>query len=125
MDIGRFNNNTHFYKGYEPEEEITLKVKECPELNIHIWDGFFYDIFGNPPMDGNGWNGFTRDFNQFERTYDSIDVKIDIDEYLADLYSYRSKQFKFTDTYMCYNLIISFLEYAKSKNMTILVSWDA
>lgn len=33
---------------------------------IHIWEGYFDDIFDSPSLDGKGWKGFTRDYHQLE-----------------------------------------------------------
>lgn len=35
------------------------------------------------------WNGFTRDFQQLERTYGKEDTAIDVNECLNDLYTYE------------------------------------
>lgn len=123
MDIGRLKNNTEFYEGFEDEPEIELYLGESPNFNIHIWDGYFLDIFGSPAMDGKGWSGFTRDYNQMERTYERQGVKVDIEEYLNDLCIYKNKNFDYAETIECYNLIYAFLEYAKSSNKTVLVNW--
>lgn len=53
------NDNYAFYEGYEGEPEITLRVAN--NVTIHIWEGYFDDIFDMPSLDGNGWTGFTRD----------------------------------------------------------------
>lgn len=123
MDIGKLKNNTEFYEGFEDEPEIELYLSESPDFNIHIWDGYFLDIFGSPAMDGKGWNGFTRDYNQMERTYENQGVKVDIEEYLNDLCIYKNKDFEHDETIGCYNLLYAFLEYAKSNNKTVIVNW--
>ena len=113
MDIGKLKNNTVFYEGFEDEPEIELYLSESPDFNIHIQDGYFLDIFGSPAMDRNGWNGFTRDYNQMKRTYEKQGVKVDIEEYLNDLCIYQNKAFEYDETVECYNLLYAFLEYAK------------
>lgn len=123
MDIGKLNNNTEFYDGFEDEHEIELYITDNPEINIHIWEGYFGDIFRHPSFDGNGWNGFTRDYQQLERTYEEKNVTIDIVEYLTDLYIYRDNTFEYDDTRKCYNLLCDFLEYAKENGKTVKVNW--
>jgi len=69
MGIGKIDNYK-FYEGYgyEPEVELTTNIETMETL--HIWDGFFMDIFGEPSLDGKGWHGFTRDYNQCEGAFD-------------------------------------------------------
>ena len=43
MAIRNLNNNYTFYEGYEDENEIVLYI-ETDEA-IHIWEGYFGDIF--------------------------------------------------------------------------------
>lgn len=123
MDNGKLLNNTVFYDGFEDEPEIELYIEDAPEYNIHIWDGYFHDIFGEPALDGKGWNGFTRDMNQCERTYEEKNVTIDTSEYLTDLYIYRDNTFEYDDTRKCYDLLCEFLEYAKENGKTVKVNW--
>ncbi|MGN1303487.1 MAG: hypothetical protein ACI4YB_00480 [Oscillospiraceae bacterium] len=70
MDNGKLLNNTVFYDGFEDEPEIELYIEDAPEYNIHIWNGYLYDILGELVLDGKDWNGFTCDMNQCERTYE-------------------------------------------------------
>lgn len=123
MDIGKLINNDLFYKGFEDEPEIELFIEEHPKYNIHIWDGYISDIFGDPIFDGNEWTGFTRDFQQEVNTYGEKDVKINIDEYLNDLYIYKERVFRFEETRDCYDLLCAFLEYAKQEGKTVKVNW--
>jgi hypothetical protein len=123
MDIGMLVNNSEFYDGFEDEHEIELFINEDAELNIHIWEGYFSDIFGEPSFDREGWYGFTRDFQQCERTFEEKDVDINVDEYLLDLLNYKNKTFRFEETKDCYELMRTFLEYAKANSKTVKVNW--
>ena len=123
MDIGMLFNNTEFYDGFEDEHEIEVFISEKPELNIHIWEGYFNDIFGEPTFYEKGWHGFTRDFQQCERTFEEKNVVVDVNEYLLDLLKYKNKKFKFEETKGCYDLMRTFLEYAKANNETVKVNW--
>lgn len=80
MDTGKLKNNTAFYDGYEDEPEISLTAAESPEYAISIWDGYFYDIFENPSLDGNGWTGFTRDIHQLESVFSGNEEEKEIDK---------------------------------------------
>lgn len=55
MDIGKTNDNYIFYEGYEGEPEIILYIPN--ETTIHIWEGYFDDIYDTPSLDGKGWIG--------------------------------------------------------------------
>ena len=70
MDTGTMNDNYTYYKGYEIDDEIILSVPDTGFPTLHLWDGFFRDIFRDPPLDGKGWSGFTRDMHQCEGAFD-------------------------------------------------------
>ena len=123
MDIGKTDNYT-FFEGYEDEPEIELSSNNQDMETLHIWDGFFWDLFGDPSLDGKGWNGFTRDYNQFEGAFgdDSEAVISDIDEYINDLKIYENREFKFSNTRDVYNLLLSWLNKAKATGSTVTVT---
>ena len=123
MDIGKTDNYT-FYEGFEGETEIELSSNNQNMETLHIWDGFFLDLFGEPSLDGKGWNGFTRDYNQFEGAFgdDSEAVISDIDEYINDLKIYENREFKFSNTRDVYNLLLSWLNKAKATGSTVTVT---
>ena len=123
MDIGKTDNYT-FYEGYDDEPEIELSSNNQDMETLHIWDGFFWDLFGDPSLDGKGWNGFTRDYNQFEGAFgdDSEAVISDIDEYINDLKIYENREFKFSNTRDVYNLLLSWLNKAKATGSTVTVT---
>ena len=123
MDIGMLFNNTEFYDGFEDEHEIEVFISEKPESNIHIWEGYFNDIFGEPTFYEKGWHGFTRDFQQCERTFEEKNVVVDVNEYLLDLLKYKNKKFKFEETRKCYELLRIFLEYAQTNSKIVRVNW--
>ena len=117
MDTKKIDNYK-FYEGYdfEPEVELTSNIETMETL--HIWDGFFMDIFGEPSLDGKGWNGFTRDYNQCEGAFDdSGEATItDLQEYIDDLKIYENRKFKFEDTTEVYELILAWLTEAQKNN---------
>lgn len=121
MGQENLRNNYTFYDGYEGEPEIVLMMPEAEEYIIHLWDGYFGDIFGDPVIDGNGWRGFTRDMNQLEGIFsvESIRVNIKLPEYLEDMLSYRNKTFLYKETSDALELMIDFLQYAIAHNYTV------
>ena len=123
MDIGKTDNYT-FFEGYEDEPEIELSSNNQDMETLHIWDGFFWDLFGDPSLDGKGWNGFTRDYNQFEGAFgdDSEAVISDIDEYIDDLKIYENRKFDYKETRDVYNLLLSWLNRAKATGSTVTVT---
>jgi len=122
MDTGNLKNNHVFYDGYEDEPEITLALEEAPEYSIHLWDGYFDDIFGNPVLDGNGWKGFTRDLHQMEGIFctDAVASSIDIPEYLEDMLSCKNKHFRYEESAAALALMIDFLQYAAANHDTVI-----
>ena len=123
MDIGKTDNYT-FYEGFEGETEIELSSNNQDMETLHIWDGFFLDLFGEPSLDGKGWNGFTRDYNQCEGAFgdDSEAVISDIDEYIDDLKIYENRKFDYKETRDVYNLLLSWLNKAKATGSTVTVT---
>ncbi len=121
MDTGKTNDNYTFYEGYEGEPEIILSLEGT---SFHIWDGYFEDIYGTPPLGGNGWHGFTKDYNQMEGIFSDDDTVVEIDpkEYLADLMLYKNKAFDFEDTAQVFNLLLSLFEKAVQFNLKIETS---
>ena len=89
MGIGKIIDNDTFYEGYEGEPQIVLSLADMEVL--HIWEGYFEDIYGAPALDGKGWNGFTRDYQQMEGIFadDGTAAELDPKEYLDDLMLYK------------------------------------
>ena len=119
MDIGNLKNNYTYYEGYEDEGEIVLCIEA--DQAIHIWEGYFDDIYDTPTLNGNGWKGFTRDYHQFEGVFseDGGIAEIDPSEYLEDLMLYKEKTFEFEETTEVFRLIVSFLEEAIKQGVKV------
>lgn len=119
MDIGNLENNYTYYEGYEDEGKIVLCIEA--DQAIHIWEGYFDDIYDTPTLDGNGWKGFTRDYHQFEGVFseDGGITEIDPSEYLEDLMLYKEKSFEFEETTEVFNLMVSFLEEAIKQGVNV------
>lgn len=112
MDIGNLKNNYTFYEGYEDEGKIVLYIEA--DQAIHIWEGYFDDIYDTPSLDGNGWKGFTRDYHQLEGVFSEEGGISEINpaEYLEDILLYKDKAFEFDETADVVNLIVALLEKA-------------
>ena len=126
MNIEELKNNTEYADTYDGMY-IEMTYAEKPEFRLLFDKCYFSNIFGEPDLSGKGWNGFTREWQQMERAF-SIEnqhpVLIDdIDEYLTDLYSYKSRMenYKNPDSLKVYLLICNFLEYAKINGFTVMV----
>ena len=117
MGIGKIDNYK-FYEGYEDEPEVELSTNKETMETLHIWDGFFMDIFGEPSLDGKGWHGFTRDYNQCEGAFDDDGEAVisNLQEYIDDLKIYENRKFRFEETKEVYGLICSWLTEAQKNN---------
>ena len=123
MDTGKLNN-TLFYEGYEGEGEIILSLSDAEnEITIHVWDGYFEEIFGNPIDSNLGWIGFTKDYQESVRTFaDEEHISPStISEYLSDLRSYENHSFSYPEARDCLKLLISFFEKAMNSSLEITV----
>ena len=125
MDIGRLKNNRVYNEEDMCDTEIILSLKEDPNFNLHIWEGYFRDIFGHPFLHGLGWHGFTRDYQEFKGAFsDDNDNKIelpDLEEYLTDMLQYAEKEFRFEETSEVFELIADFLRYAIATGQTVVM----
>ena len=104
MGTGK-TDNYKFYEGYEDEPEVEISADNMETL--HIWDGFIMDIFCEPTLDGKGWHGFTRDYNQFEGAFDDScgeTVITNLQEYIDE------------ETKEVYDLICSWFDKAQKNN---------
>lgn len=120
MVTGKFLNNTTYYDGYEDEPEIVLSILEKAEYNLHIWDGHFEFIFGEPPLDGKGWKGFTRYYNEMVRSFGAEDYIIsDVKQYLDDLLIWSDKEYESEETRGCYAMLRDFLRFAQENGYSI------
>jgi len=64
MDIGKLKNNISYYEGYEGEPEVVVALKGAEDITLHIWDGYFDDMFSTPLNRNGSWSGFTRDYQE-------------------------------------------------------------
>ncbi len=121
MVVGNPKNDYTYYEGYEGEGEIVLCLESGD--SIHIWEGFFDDIYATPALDGRGWNGFTRDYHQFEGIFSDNNGTTEINpaEYLEDLMQYQNKLFDFDETVDVFNLMASTFQRAIKDGKTIKV----
>ena len=123
MDIGMLKNNHDFYDGYEGEGEVTLRLQSNKEYELHIWEGYFEDIFGKPIFNQEGWKGFTRDYQESLGVFEDSGEHIitDTQEYPTDLEQYKEKSFSYEETKSCLQILIEFFVYAQSISSSINV----
>ncbi len=126
MDIQRLKNNRKHYEiGVEwAEPKVILSLKESPEYNLHIWDGYFVAIFGEPIFADENWVGFTRDYQEGVGAWEKVMEIENIDEYIWDMLRYKDRKFDWEETPEVFNLIIDFLTYAKQTGQTVIVEAD-
>lgn len=118
MGTGKIDNYK-FYDGYEGEPEVELFANVETMEVLHIWDGFFMDIFGEPTLDGKGWTGFTRDYNQCEGAFDDgKGVITNLQEYIDDLKLYANRKFDYEDTKDVYDLLCRWFDEAQKNGCT-------
>lgn len=123
MDIGKIENNTVFYDGYEGEPEIVLTLANLTTVTIHIWEGYFDDLFGTPHHSTEGWIGFTKDYHELKGVFgDNADkVYVEPSKYLEDLTSYKEVVFDFEETKEVLKLLIEVFEIAKNMGSKVIV----
>ncbi|SCW46742.1 hypothetical protein SAMN05660484_01135 [Eubacterium ruminantium] len=121
MDTGKIKDNIKYYEGYEGETETIITYKN---VSYHIWNGYIEDIFGDPVLSGDDWNGFTRDYNEMVGAYgdDVVEFIISPEEYKADLLLYDKKNFNYEETKEVYEMILSILDMAVNDNEVVSVT---
>ena len=114
MDTGKTIDNFKFFDGFEGEPEIVIEAENTDMQILHIWDGYLDDILRKPNLDGNGWQGFTRDYHQCEGAFGDESKRsiTNLIEYLDDLKLYAYREFDYDDTKDVYDLLYSWLEEA-------------
>lgn len=114
-------SNTMFYDGFEGESEIVLTLVENPEEQLHIWEGYFDDIFAQPRFFVEGWRGFTKDYHQLEGVWGVSEQTclVKPDDYLADALDYTQEMFTFEESKAVLLLIIAFLSRAVQEESMI------
>lgn len=120
MGIGKISDNYTYYEGYEGEPEIILSLADT--YAIHIWEGYFDDIYDSPSLDGNGWAGFTRDYHQLEGIFsnDESTAVVNPKEYLEDLMLYKDKAFEYDETSQVFELMADLFNKAIEDGMNIM-----
>jgi len=124
MGTGKTVDNNKFYEGFEGEQEVEIYTPDEKGMILHIWEGYFRDLFGDSPLHGLGWRGFTRDCNQFEGAFEfgsDATIVTDLQEYYDDLKSYDNKKFRFEETREVYELLCSWFEEVMEKGYKEIV----
>ncbi len=120
MGTGKQNDNYTFYDGYEGETEVVFTSEQD---SLHIWDGYIADIFGEPKINGKGWKGLTRDFNECSGPFSDSETafQINVKEYLEDAISYKGKEAEFEETSDVLDTLIGWFEDHKDKTIYAMV----
>lgn len=120
MDTGKRDDYT-YYDGYEGELEFILSSGDG---SIHIWDGYINDIFGNPSIDGKGWKGLTRDYNEMRGPFaeENVPCLIDVTEYLEDAEKQRDKTMDFEESSKVLKVLINWLNDHKTTEVLASVN---
>ena len=125
---GKFKIKTDFYSGYEGEREIILTMDKQDVPSLHIWGGFWSDVFDKCEFPGDNWKGFTKDSQLDVRTWDwetFEKVKIEnIDEYIEDVKGYLNFAFDFPETSEAIHSLYNYLLYAKEHGYSVFVEVD-
>jgi len=124
MSTGKIKNNYKFYKGFEDEPEIEFFTIDREMTTLHIWEGYFGDIFDNAPLHGLGWHGFTRDYQQLEGAFAfgaDATVITNLKEYYDDLKYYKNTDFELDNTKKVYELLCSWFEEVMEKGYKEIV----
>ena len=124
-DIGKLKDNYKFCDE-DGGDDIILKIKEDPTTIIYISESYFYEIFGDPPLHGLGWHGFTRDYQEHKGAFDyfengNVAEMTNPMEYLEDMMQYKDKSFRYEETSEVFDLIADFLGYAIETKQTVIV----
>ncbi|MBQ3573796.1 MAG: hypothetical protein IJP38_07035 [Oscillospiraceae bacterium] len=123
MDIGRLKNNREFCAWW-PEPDIILSLKESPEYNLYIWEGYIGEIFEDPIFTDKNWVGFTRDYHEWVGAWEDVTEIENVDEYIWDMLRYKDKEYDpiWKNTVpKVFDLIIDFLTYAKQTGQTVIM----
>ena len=123
MDIEKLKNNEK-YCAWWPEPDIILSIKESPEFNLYIWEGYFAEIFEKAIFTDKMWVGFTRDYQEGINGWEKATEIENIDEYIWDMLRYKDKAYDpiFANIVpKVFDLIIEFLTYAKQSGQTVIV----
>lgn len=75
----------------------------------------FTDFLEDPDLSGDGWAGFTRDYQQFEGIWDDAVeyCVLDLEEYLLDLSQYKDGKYDYQETADMIKNLMSFLREAQ------------
>ena len=120
MENEKFLNNYEFSNKWE--YECTFMAKEYPGYAITIWSRYINDIMNHKAENTDTSFGLSRDWAQKIGPYksNSFDI-IDANEYIEDLKQYVfSPDFSFDETDDALGLIISFLEFARENDYTVI-----
>ena len=131
MYTSQITNNSEFYQDYQSLEEpyVIFRIKENPELNNKIWEGYISDIFDNPPKSvdesrqkNGGWIGMTKDWQELTGPFDQESdefATVNRSTYLEDLLEYAGANFDLERSSEALGLILDFFKFASEQNLAV------
>ena len=89
---------------------------------MEIWEGYFTDFLEDPDLSGDGWIGFTKDYQQCEGVWNEEmeSYALDLDEYLLDLGQYKDGEYDYQETAGMIKDLISYLTEAKNIGVNVM-----
>lgn len=125
-NIGHLKDDKTYYFGHKGEPGIRMTLINHSEFSLYIWEGYFSDIFSDPPMFIKPWKGFTKEYQGLTGLFAGVDSEIILDpsDYITDLELYKDRTFHYEETMKVYQLLVEFLELARKWRSPILVQWN-
>ena len=113
MDTGKRIRSYQFYEVFDGEGDLVISTDT---REIHIWDGYIEDIFGEVEFEDNGWHGLTRDYQENEGVFNDMGVEIEADaqEYLCDLERRKRDKYHYEETAAVLNQMIELFREAQA-----------
>lgn len=114
-------NNNKYYEGYDGSTKVVFSYSNKKNV-MEIWEGYFTDFLEDPDLSGDGWIGFTKDYQQCEGVWNEEmeSFALDLDEYLLDLGQYKDGEYDYQETAGMIKDLISYLTEAKNIGVNVM-----
>lgn len=112
------SDDFRFYHGFEGETEVIFMTSA---ERVHVWEGYLDNLVGNPPLDGAGWHGLTRDYCQMEGPFSGGCDEVDSAEYLRDLKTYADKRFEWEENGELLSKLMELFQAAVNRNEKVKI----
>ncbi len=117
--------NYKYYDGFEGEPEYTfcLYSDDCLIEKIHLWDGYFDDIFSTVEPTETGWTSIAEYYNLcFDLDNDNWKVP-DIPSALQQLKNIDTSKIEFPESHEVLQLLIKIFTRACEDNLTVYIEY--